>query len=64
MDKKLESLENFRLKNTESKALKGGQAPTIIWLDVRDPVDIDYVGTEKIGTYVDGFDMGTDGWGD
>jgi len=65
MKNQLESLESFNLKNEESKALKGGMAPnTIIWVDIRDEVGADYIGTAKIGTYVDGFSAGTDGWAD
>ncbi|CAM1365842.1 conserved hypothetical protein [Tenacibaculum sediminilitoris] len=59
MNSKMKSLKEFEMTQNEMDTTKGGLG--LYW---RDEKDEDYVGSFSIGTYVDGFNMGTDGYKD
>ena len=58
--KKLESLKDFQLRKEEANQVQGGRK-NIVW---NEETDEDIFGTFSIGTYVDGVNMGTDGYED
>jgi hypothetical protein len=57
--KKLESLKEFEVKNSNLSKVKGGMSIRIAWMIPGPGYE-----TFDIGTYVDGFNMGTDGYRD
>jgi len=53
--KKLKSLEDFKVESMEMKKIKGGFEDIVHWTK-------DYTFTTMdVATYIDGFNMGTDG---
>ncbi|WP_320240653.1 hypothetical protein [Tenacibaculum sp. 1B UA] len=63
MNSKMKSLKEFELSQNEMDTTKGGlyYGHGVYWREER---EADYVGSFNIGTYVDGMNMGTDGYKD
>ena len=56
MKRRIESLKSFKISKKNKKEIKGGA--------YNPPIEIPPIGTLSWGTYVDGFNMGTDGYED
>lgn len=63
MNSKMKSLKEFEMSQKEMDTTKGGlyYGHGVYWSAEKEN---DYIGSQSIGTYVDGFNMGTDGYKD